>query len=136
MSIGPEPACARLYGAEGELVSVRITVDPHRLEELLDVLAWLDFPINPQLYHDPAVIERGPDGARVVRPATMVEFPAWAGRLPALQEALSPAGFGPACLTATGMLEAIHAAPDQDTAPPGGPARLAIRRQGALKAIA
>jgi len=136
MSIGAEPACARLYGAEGELVSVRITVEPHCLEQLLDVLARLDFPINPQLYHDAAVIERGPDGTRVIHPATMVEFPAWAGRLTAVREALARAGFSSTCLTAKGMLEAIHAAAEQDTAAPDGPARLAIRRQGGLKAIA
>jgi hypothetical protein len=57
-----------LLGAEGALVSVSISVEPPRLEALLDALAHLDFPINPQIYHD-----AGP----VANPAAMVEFPAY-----------------------------------------------------------
>ncbi len=45
---------ASLFGREGELVSVRITVEPRLLEDLLDALAVLDFPVNPQLYHHTA----------------------------------------------------------------------------------
>ena len=40
-----------LTGSEGELVQVRIAAEPRCLEELLDCLAGLPFPVNPQLYH-------------------------------------------------------------------------------------
>jgi hypothetical protein len=97
MSIGPERPGPTLHGEEGELVSVRISVEPRLLERLLDILAQLDFPINPQLYHG--------------TPASVVEFPAWAGRLPAVREALRRSGFGESCLRAANMLEAISRQP-------------------------
>ena len=84
-----------LQGAEGELVSVRITVEPRLLESLLDMLAGLDFPINPQLYHQD--------------PVAIVEFPAWAGRIPNLREALARGGFDLSCLVCRSMIETIHA---------------------------
>ena len=45
---------ATLCGREGVLVSVSIHVDPRHLESLLEALAHLQFPINPQIYHDAA----------------------------------------------------------------------------------
>src|SRR5450759_1078160 len=56
-----------LFGTEGALVSVSISIESPHLEALLDVLARLDFPINPQIYH-----AAGPD--------TVVEFPAYENR--------------------------------------------------------
>jgi len=38
-----------LSTAEGALVSVSIHVEPHRLESLLEALALVSFPINPQI---------------------------------------------------------------------------------------
>ena len=38
-------------GRDGELVQVRIATAPRLLEELLECLAVLSFPINPQIYH-------------------------------------------------------------------------------------
>ena len=61
-----------LLGTEGALVSVSISVEPPRLEALLDALAHLDFPINPQIYHDAG-------------PATLVDFPAYEKRLPEIR---------------------------------------------------
>jgi hypothetical protein len=89
-------ASARLLtGSEGELVQVRISTDPRRLEELLDCLASLPFPINPQLYHGLP---------------TVVEFPAYKNRLPGVSETLRVYGFDPASMTVSPMLEAITAA--------------------------
>ena len=94
MSVWPEcgtPSPA-LRGIEGELLSLRITIEPRLLEQ---ALAGLEFPINPQIYHDPA--------------STAVEFPAWAGRLDEVREALRRSGFDPAVLSVRNMLEDIRA---------------------------
>ena len=90
---GSGPASPCLSGTEGELVSVRISIEPRLLEQLLDVLARLEFPINPQLYHNST---------------TVVEFPAWAGRLGEVRDALRRQGFDPAALSVRNMLEHIH----------------------------
>jgi hypothetical protein len=97
MSVWPEgvtPSPA-LRGTEGELVSVRIAIEPRLLEQALEALARLEFPINPQIYHDALT--------------TVVEFPAWAGRLGEVREALRRNGFDPGTLTVRGMLEDIRA---------------------------
>lgn len=90
----PVPPAAGLCGAEGELISVRISVEPRLLERLLDVLAGLDFPINPHIHHCA--------GAPAV-----VEFPAWAERLDRVREALRRAGLDSARLNAHSMLDEI-----------------------------
>ncbi len=87
------PSASLLSGSEGELVSVSITVDPRDLEGLLEALAHVDFPINPQIYH----------GA-----ATIVEFPAYAGRLPQVRAALAGSGIDAAAIRVAGMLEQIQ----------------------------
>jgi hypothetical protein len=86
------PSASVLCGSEGELVSVSISVDPRDLEALLESLATIDFPINPQIYH----------GAR-----TTVEFPAYAGRLPQVRTAVTTVNSAAICVK--GMLEEIHA---------------------------
>ena len=85
-----------LFGTEGALVSVSISIESPHLEALLDVLARLDFPINPQIYH-----ATGPD--------TVVEFPAYENRLPEIRMALEARGFPGRSATATAMLESIRA---------------------------
>lgn len=115
MSAGPENQNPSLRGTEGELVSIRIAAEPRLLEKLLDVLARLSFPINPQLTHD-------------AEPATLVEFPAWAGRLPEIEEALARSGFDTACLSVTDMLAYMHA--------PAGPRHESLSRRRPLRAIA
>jgi hypothetical protein len=87
-----------LQGAEGELVSIRITVEPRSLERVLDVLACLDFPINPELSHQD--------------PVSVVEFPAWTGRIPEVREALRRGGFDPSCVNCRSMIELIHPSSD------------------------
>jgi hypothetical protein len=100
MSVWPKavPASLSLSDSEGVLVSVSIQVAPRSLESLLEALARIEFPINPQIYHDAA-------------PGTVVEFPAYENHLGEVRRALQAFGFDPAGLRVTSMLEAIHQKP-------------------------
>src|SRR5258708_30209692 len=73
-----------LFGLEGELVSLRISVEPRLLEDLLEALARLAFPVNPQLYHKPAHVT--------------VEFPAYSARVDEVRATLQRCGFSAASL--------------------------------------
>jgi len=75
-SLPPESA---LFGREGELISLAIATEPKLLENLLEALASLDFPVNPQLYHRPAEV--------------LVEFPAYSSQLEQVRDALLKQGF-------------------------------------------
>jgi hypothetical protein len=68
-----------LLGSEGELISIRVSVEPKLLEDLLETLSSLDFPINPQLYHHTGL--------------TTVEFPAYSAQLRKIREILGRHGF-------------------------------------------
>jgi len=57
----------------GQLVSVRLAVEPRLLESALEALALADFPINPQLTH---------------QRLTLIEFPAYRGQLKQLERLL------------------------------------------------
>jgi hypothetical protein len=83
-----------LAGADGELVSLRISTDPRALEDLLDCLSRLSFPINPEIFHGVP---------------TMVEFPAYEARLYEVRSALRAYGFDADALQVRDMLEAISA---------------------------
>ena len=93
------PSAAPLGGSEGELVAVSITANPRDLEALLEALARVDFPINPQIYH--------PDGP-APEASTIVEFPAYAGGLTQVRDALAAAGFDPDSLRVRSMLDQIQ----------------------------
>jgi hypothetical protein len=136
MSVRPLVPPPSLEGADGELISVTITIEPRLLERLLDVLARLEFPINPQIYHDAATISFDANGVRLVKPASIVEFPAWAGRLDKLRDVLLGAGFDHGCLGVKSMLEDIRSTGDQEPAPPGAPYRAIVRSKHSLRAIA
>jgi hypothetical protein len=75
-SLPPEAA---LFGREGVLISLSVATEPKLLEELLEALAMLDFPVNPQLYHRPAQV--------------LVEFPAYSSQVDQVREALLRQGF-------------------------------------------
>ncbi len=78
----PDSGCcknATLFGREGELISLCIATEPRDLENLLDVLASLDFPVNPQLYHRPAEV--------------LVEFPAYSNQVGHVRDELLRHGF-------------------------------------------
>jgi hypothetical protein len=113
MSVWPHtlPANPSLSGREGALVSVSIDVDPRFLESLLEALAQTGFPINPQIYHDAGVTYLYPDGHEETETATLVEFPAYEGRLDEVRHALSSYGFEPASVHATSMLDEIQREP-------------------------
>ena len=81
MSVWPPPPTPALSGSEGALVSISIDVDPRYLESLLEALARVSFPINPQIYHEAALVYRYADGHRETEAVTLVEFPAYAGQL-------------------------------------------------------
>jgi hypothetical protein len=88
-------AAPALFGQEGELVSLRIVVEPRLLEDLLESLARLDFPVNPQLYHRPAQVT--------------VEFPAYSARVEEVRGTLERNGFSPASLEVARGLELASA---------------------------
>jgi hypothetical protein len=90
-AVAPAPF---LTGADGELISVRISTDPRALEDLLECLSSLSFPINPELFHGVP---------------TVVEFPAWESKLFEVRSALRAYGFDPASLQIRDMLQAISA---------------------------
>jgi hypothetical protein len=83
-----------LAGTEGELVSVSVAVEPRSLEELLECLASLAFPVNPEIVHGVP---------------TVVEFPAWESKLYEVRDALRAWGFDPRNMTVNRMVDAIAA---------------------------
>jgi hypothetical protein len=97
MTYRPFPAGAvpALFGQEGELVLLRVAVEPRLLEDLLEALARLDFPVNPQLYHRPSQVT--------------VEFPAYASRVDEVRETLRRHGFSAADLDVARGLELASA---------------------------
>ncbi|MBM3765036.1 MAG: hypothetical protein FJW32_06560 [Acidobacteria bacterium] len=76
---------------EGELVLVRVNVESRHLEDTLESLAALPFPVNPELAH------AGLDST--------IEFPAYEGQLAAVRGALESLNVD---LRTVSMLTAIH----------------------------
>ncbi len=83
MSIWPA-AKPTLFGTEGELVLLRVCAEPRTLEELLETLGQLAFPVNPELRHETNSV--------------IVEFPAYSGSVPEVRRLLQLGGFDPASL--------------------------------------
>ena len=133
---GAEPTSPSLSTGEGDLVSISINVEPRRLETLLESLAQLDFPINPQIYHDAALVDRYQDGREVTHSTTLVEFPAYRGRLPQVRKILTAFGFDPSIVCVAGMMDAIHAQQSLEPAPPGAPYQFRYRVKHRAAAIA
>jgi len=132
---GAEPASPSLSTGEGDLVCVSIDVEPRNLEDLLEALAQLDFPINPEIYHDAAMVYLYADGREETRPVTLVEFPAYRGRLTEVRTALEAFGFDPAIVYVSGMMDAIHTDQPLDPAPPGAPYRSRYRVKRRARAL-
>jgi hypothetical protein len=116
-----------LETSEGELISISIAVEPRNLETLLDALAEVGFPVNPQIYHDAAVVTRFADGHEELEATTLVEFPAYARCLDEVRRTVGARGLDAARIQSTGMLEEIqnegHAEPV-----PAGAAYVSRRR--------
>jgi hypothetical protein len=133
MSVWPSvlsPNSSALHGSEGELVSVSVAVEPRDLEDLLEALAALDFPINPQIYHDAAVIYVDRSGNERLEPATIVEFPAYAGRLAKVR------GVSASAISVSPMLDEMHSAEHIESAPPGAAYAYRIWRKHSAVAAA
>ncbi len=79
-----------LAGAEGELLCATVRVHPRDLEDLLDALARIPFPVNPEIHHG--------------GPLTAVDFPLFSGRLPEVEAVLRASGFDRAALDVRSML--------------------------------
>ena len=118
---GAEAASPSLSTGEGDLVSISINVEPRNLESLLEALAQLDFPINPEIYHDAALVYLFPNGREESQSATLVEFPAYRDQLPQVRAALAAYGFDPSIAYVAAMIDAIHADRALEPAPPGAP---------------
>jgi hypothetical protein len=121
MSVWPVtlPAGPWLGGSEGALVSISISVNPRFLESLLEALAQAPFPVNPQIYHDAAMVYCYADGREEAEDTTLVEFPAYAARVDELRGVLEAYGFDPASVHATAMLEEIQGGRVSEPAPAG-----------------
>jgi hypothetical protein len=96
MSVRPDDSGLPLplFGLEGELVSLRINVEPRLLEDLLEALSSLDFPVNPQLYHRTAQVS--------------VEFPAYSAQVAQVRDVLGHDGFDPKSLEVSAVLALAH----------------------------
>jgi hypothetical protein len=94
------PVVSSLFTLEGELVFVRLAVEPRLLEDLLDALTHVDFPINPELRHN----AEESDG----RMLTVVEFPAYAARIDDVRDTLRLCGFDPSGLRVSSMLDELQ----------------------------
>jgi hypothetical protein len=120
MSVWPKPAepGPSLSTSEGSLILVSIDVQAQFLESLLEALAHVSFPINPEIYHDAVMVYLYP-GWREEEAVTLVEFPAYAAHLNEVRRALESYGFDPGSVYAAGMLDAIHSQGDPEPAPEG-----------------
>lgn len=118
VKLSPEPS---LSGREGALVSVSISVEPRHLESLLEALAQMSFPINPQICHDATVVYRYADQHEEVETVTLVEFPAYSNQLEEVGRVLTAHGFDRSAIEVTSMLEEIQSASavEVDAAPVG-----------------
>ena len=123
-----------LTGSQGALLSVSISVSPYLLESLLEALAQLKFPINPQIYHDALIVYQFAD-RQESEAATLVEFPAYATQLPEIGSVLQASGFDPGAMQVTGMLDEIHAECPPEPAPVGA-AYLSRQRLKCRQAVA
>ena len=100
---------ASLATSEGALVSVSIHIHPRYLEALLEALARIDFPINPQIYHDAEIVTVHANGSEEIEATTVVEFPAYVGRLEDVYRALHAYGFSDDGVCVTSMLDELRA---------------------------
>jgi hypothetical protein len=118
-----------LSGREGALVCVSIAVEAADLEALLEALARLDFPVNPQIYHEAEMVYVYEEGREEVRPITLVEFPAYVGQVETVDKALEGSGFARNSIQLTSMLDQIHQECTPQPAPPGAEYQSSFRRK-------
>ena len=85
------PPTHSLAGRDGELLLIRITVEPRSLERLLDSLAETSYHLNPQVFPN------SPQGAGV-------EFPAYESWIAPIGEGIRKNGLEPVEFEATRMI--------------------------------
>lgn len=85
---------AALSGRDGELILLRISVEPRLLEQLLETLAETSYHINPQVLPSSAA-------------GSTIEFPAYESWVPPIRAALLAGGLDCAHVQATAMIAAI-----------------------------
>jgi len=83
-----------LFTPQGDLVSLSYSVEPRLLEDLLEALALLDFPVNPQLSHRQGSVT--------------VEFPAYSNRVDEVRDGLRASGFDAGSLQVSRILALAH----------------------------
>lgn len=88
------PPTHSLAGRDGELILIRITVEPRLLESLLETLAQTSYHINPQLF---------PNGAE----GSVVEFPAYESWLDPIAGGLRQAGLSEVRLETSRMINQL-----------------------------
>jgi len=92
MSVRPDS----LATSEGTLISISISVQSSCLESVLEALAGVSFPVNPQIYHDAAVISRFPTAGITCAPLSATISPRERTG-PRLQCSFSPANMTEVC---------------------------------------
>lgn len=120
----PAPA---LMGEQGELLTVWITVEPRKLEALLEALAQLDFPVNAQIYHRACLVGVRADGSEEEHPTLLVEFPAWSRRLPEIHRVVEKLNLPPHAVSTMPLLVAMRQRAIASPAPADSPYRMIIR---------
>jgi hypothetical protein len=109
--MGFSPAFATessLASDEGVLVSIAIRVEPRRLEALLEALAQVAFPINPQIYHEAEIEFCDGNGRQASEVTTLVEFPAYLARIEDVFLALEHNGFRRRDVLVASMLQQLR----------------------------
>jgi hypothetical protein len=109
--MGFSPAFATghsLSSSEGVLVSLAIRVEPRRLETVLEALAQVAFPINPQIYHEAEIEFRDSTGCQAAKVTTLVEFPAYLARIDDVFRVLELNGFDRRDVLVTSMLHQLR----------------------------
>jgi hypothetical protein len=119
-----------LSSSEGDLVSIAICVEPRRLETLLETLARVGFPINPQICHEAVIAFPRADEREETAVTTLVEFPAYLGRLEEVYRALESEGFERDAVQSTSMLEELRSG--NSSAPHGSGPRWVVRSRKPL----
>jgi len=96
MGVSVNPVCVTpvLAGRDGELLLVRLRIPAPQLENVLDSLATLPFPINPELHHG--------------FPESTIEFPAYALRTADIRTALNAAGLSGIHVEVAPMLAVLN----------------------------
>jgi len=113
------PAAGPLSGSGGALVSISIDVEARYLESLLEALARVSFPVNPQIFHEAEMVYLFADGHQEAQETTLVEFPAYSGQLDEVREALTAFGFETGSMQVRSMLAEIREEGVVESAAPG-----------------